>query len=69
MIGVMELADGMAGLVGMPRQTPAVVFVAVVPFPEDEDSGYERGAGTDPAPELVALSVQRVAKNFPEELQ
>jgi hypothetical protein len=57
----MVAADRMPVLgMRVPRESPAAVDVAVVVAPPDEPRGEDRTPRADPAPELVAVAVERV---------
>jgi len=44
----------------VPGEAPAAVDVAVVLMPPHQYRGEDRAAGADPAPELVAVPLQRI---------
>src|SRR5712692_10935480 len=44
----------------VPGEAPAAAYVAVVVAPPDDSGGEDRAARPDPAPELVAVAVERV---------
>jgi len=57
----MMAADGMPVIgMRMPGEAPAATDVAVVMAPPDDAGGENRAARPDPAPELVAVAVERV---------